>query len=149
MSELPFEISARHKYNSKSNWKRYGMKFTNEEFLEIYNRYIHASHCEFCKKAFKNTKDRQLDHNHDTGEIRNILCNSCNGRKKDRVNNKKNASGYKYIYKDPDPKAVKGFYWRFSLTINGKYRKLKSSVDINKVIAFRDQYFLEHPNHYT
>ncbi len=40
--------------------------------------YITATHCWVCKKTFKDTNDRCLDHCHSSGEFRQILCRSCN-----------------------------------------------------------------------
>ena len=51
-----------------------------EDFDSLYEIYIHTHNCEYCENPFKNTQDRHLDHNHETGEIRAILCRSCNRR---------------------------------------------------------------------
>ena len=80
--ELPFKLSENHNCITKKSWKKQGMKFTNEDFENIYNQYIYASNCELCNNKFKSSRDRQLDHNHKTGEIRNIICRSCNLKKK-------------------------------------------------------------------
>ena len=57
-------------------WKRYGM--ICEDWKSLYEIYFHTWICEWCLFEFKNTKDRNLDHNHETGEIRGILCRECN-----------------------------------------------------------------------
>ena len=59
-----------------SNWKRYGMKC--EDWESLYEIYIYTWNCEYCGNPFKNTQDRNLDHNHETGEIRGVLCRECN-----------------------------------------------------------------------
>ena len=58
------------------NWKRYGI--ICEDWESLYEIYIYTWNCEYCETPFKNTKDRNLDHNHKTGEIRGILCRVCN-----------------------------------------------------------------------
>ena len=118
--ELPFELKKNHKTITKSNWKRFGLIMNN--FNDIYERYIYASKCELCNKEFKNTKDRQMEHNHETGEFRNIVCTSCNQKKKDIIH-KRNTSGYRNISKMPCKSTKEGFIWEFSLRINQKKKE--------------------------
>lgn len=35
--------------------------------------------CAICRRAFTPSRRPRLDHDHGTGEIRGVLCNSCNG----------------------------------------------------------------------
>ena len=64
------------KTNMVSRWKAMGIK---GDLSFIYDcAYITATHCWVCKSAFKSTHDRCCDHNHDTGEFRNVLCRACN-----------------------------------------------------------------------
>tara|TARA_R110000822_G_scaffold188520_1_gene327643 strand:+ start:331 stop:705 length:375 start_codon:yes stop_codon:yes gene_type:complete len=124
------------------------MKFTEEDFEYIYNEYIRATNCDLCNNKFKSSRDRHLDHNHETGEIRNIVCNMCNLKKADRKIRSDNTSGYRNIFKQKDKTCKQGFYWEFKLQIDGKRKIIKSSVDIDKLIAFSDKWLLEHP-YYT
>jgi hypothetical protein len=39
-----------------------------------------AGKCEICRKPFKDRRNAHIDHDHDTGEIRGVLCGSCNGK---------------------------------------------------------------------
>jgi len=72
-----------------SGWKqklklksKTGERLTNEEWKDLYVRWVNCKNCECCGKEFKLVKnsfnDKQLDHNHETGVFRNFLCNKCN-----------------------------------------------------------------------
>ena len=63
------------KHNTMSTWRRYGVN--NVNFI-LYDKYINTHCCDVCKNEFKNSRDRHLDHNHDTGDFRQILCRACN-----------------------------------------------------------------------
>ena len=65
-----FELRKNHKYNTKSSWKKSGIKFTDEDFEFIYGVYITAENCMLCDKEFTKIKDRCMDHDHSTGEFR-------------------------------------------------------------------------------
>lgn len=58
-----------------NNWKRRGVI---GNLNEIYEKYITTLNCEKCNYIFINTKDKCLDHSHETGEFRFILCRKCN-----------------------------------------------------------------------
>jgi len=58
-----------------THWKERGVV---GDYEELYDKYINTDKCEICKSVFTNTFDRCLDHDHDTGEFRNILCRGCN-----------------------------------------------------------------------
>ena len=57
-------------------WKKSGV--IHEDFNKLYELYINTNECNVCHKTFKNTKDRHLDHSHENGEFRYVLCQSCN-----------------------------------------------------------------------
>ena len=47
---------------------------------EIYDYYDKCSKCDICGKEFSSVYDKCLDHDHNTGLYRNVLCKSCNSR---------------------------------------------------------------------
>ena len=57
-------------------WKRRGL--IHEDYNALYEKYINTTCCDVCNKEFKNRRDRCLDHDHITGEFRQILCRACN-----------------------------------------------------------------------
>jgi len=64
-----------------NGWKYQGI--IHDDWENIYNIYMDTNNCDYCKKQFKNTLDRNLDHNHNITEsnnIRGILCRVCNTR---------------------------------------------------------------------
>ena len=68
-----------------NGWKHRGVIFFDYDLL--YDIYISTTHCDNCNCIL--TTDhwcthttRCLDHNHETGEPRNILCNLCNIKRK-------------------------------------------------------------------
>ena len=63
------------KQNTMNTWRSYGVNNVNDT---MYDRYINTHCCDICNKEFKNSLDRCLDHDHDTGDFRQILCQSCN-----------------------------------------------------------------------
>tara|TARA_R100000353_G_scaffold157111_2_gene116148 strand:+ start:1455 stop:1979 length:525 start_codon:yes stop_codon:yes gene_type:complete len=58
------------------NWKQIGI--VDSDFDLVYDTYINTKECMICGNKFKNSLDRHLDHDHETGEIRYICCRSCN-----------------------------------------------------------------------
>jgi len=146
MSDLPFELKPYHKAITKYTWKKRGLLMDN--FEEIYNKYIYATHCELCNKQFTKTIDRQMEHCHETGEFRNIVCMGCNQRKADVKLKSNNTSGYKGICKQKDTTCKQGFIWQFSVYINGKRKTIKQSVDLDKLVEFAEQWKKDN-NYYT
>tara|TARA_R110002012_G_scaffold265573_1_gene448958 strand:+ start:48 stop:410 length:363 start_codon:yes stop_codon:yes gene_type:complete len=59
-----------------SRWKFRGVIDTDFDLL--YDYYIKQTNCMICDIKFKDTRDRHLDHDHITGEVRYICCQKCN-----------------------------------------------------------------------
>ena len=63
------------KNHSMNDWRSRGVNNVDDK---LYNKYINTHCCDVCNNEFKNSLDRHLDHNHDTGDFRQILCRACN-----------------------------------------------------------------------
>jgi hypothetical protein len=81
-----------------------------------------------------------MEHCHATGQFRNIVCNNCNSRKEDRKINSNNTSGYKGISKINDKNYKQGFLWVFHAIVNGKYKHIKTSANLDKLVEFADKW---------
>ena len=71
--------------NSRINrWKSFGVKC--DDFNNLYEHYINTNNCEECNinliEGNYGSNKRVLDHNHETGLFRNVLCHNCNIQRK-------------------------------------------------------------------
>ena len=70
----------------KNHWKKNGL---NMKYFEIiYLLYLGTTDCEFCgciltKDRYNTPTTKCLDHSHITGKFRNILCHSCNVKRRE------------------------------------------------------------------
>ena len=68
--------SNNQKYHCITNWKVRGLIYDNyDDLFEVYRKTLN---CQYCNKEFKNKLDRKMDHNHETGLFRKIVCSRCN-----------------------------------------------------------------------
>jgi len=130
---------------TKHRWLNSGLIATDDEILAIYYIREFSTHCEKCGKEFKSKNDRHMDHCHETGKFRNILCNSCNIKRCTIYKN--NTSGYLNISKVKCNNCIQGFRWVFKVHLNGKYKSIKYSVDKEWLIEYAEQWKKE--NHYN
>ena len=73
------------KYNRINNWKFNGL--ICDDFNVIYDKYMNTTNCDNCNCIL--TTDRYntyttkcMDHDHNTGLFRNILCHTCNVKRR-------------------------------------------------------------------
>jgi hypothetical protein len=68
-----------------SNWKKRGVK--SEDYNALYEYYINCQNCELCEielvEGLFGANRRCLDHSHKSGLFRNVLCNTCNGKRRE------------------------------------------------------------------
>ena len=67
------------------NWKLRGVK--HNDFNELYEYYLNCNNCENCNveltiDRWGTSTTKCLDHCHITGEFRNVLCQSCNSKRR-------------------------------------------------------------------
>jgi len=65
------------------NWRKRGI--ISDDYDKLYEKYITTTHCELCNVELIENKysvpnRRCLDHCHQSGLVRNIVCQSCNSR---------------------------------------------------------------------
>ncbi len=58
------------------NWKKSGLIY--DDYDELYEVYINTMECQHCQIEFTKNNWRCLDHNHETGLFRSIVCHRCN-----------------------------------------------------------------------
>ena len=141
--ELPFPLYKYHKRMTKDKWRRRGLIWENEaEINALYEHYIYATQCELCQKIFPNTRDRQMEHCHNTGKFRNIVCRRCNALKADRKIQSDNTSGHKGIYWVRCQNV-----WRFQAYVDGKQKHIKQMNELDELVTFAERWYIENNYH--
>jgi len=63
-----------------SNWKQWGV--ISDDYDALYTKWKETTHCEECNiemvEGNEGKHKKVIDHDHKTGKVRNIVCNSCN-----------------------------------------------------------------------
>lgn len=115
-----------------SYWKYRGLI---GDYEAIYDRYINTTHCDLCNillcKGRKGSNKKCMEHDHNTGEFRNIVCHKCNMNKSDTKIPITNKTGYKHIYFNNTRKN-----WIYEKMFNGKLIK-KCSKDKIQILCIK------------
>lgn len=81
-----------------ADWKYVGLK---GDYDYIYDRFMATTHCDLCQtlvtKGKKGGREKQMEHDHSTGQFRNVTCAKCNSQKTDRKIQIDNTSGHKGV----------------------------------------------------
>jgi len=85
-----------------SQWKKYGLKLKeNQTYQDIYDLVQNTTNCQLCNMELcdgNKSNGRCMDHCHETGYFRKVLCRKCNSGYK-RELQKNNKTGIRYINK--------------------------------------------------
>ena len=117
-----------------SQWKTRGLIASREFMEQIYEEYLKSEECELCGEPYLNGNKKSMDHNHLTGEFRNICCHRCNMWKADR--------------------AGKNITWckdKYRVRINRNYKEVlnkycKTEEECKEVL---NQFILDNPHYFT
>lgn len=146
---LPFPLHTDHKKRIKALWKSRGIIFMDDEYFEyVYNEYIQATNCDLCNIEFPNSQNRHLDHDHITGEIRNIVCLKCNIHKKE-IKYKLTNTGEEHISKCNDKNSKTGYCFQIRIFRDGKHIIRTHRNTLEKAIICRDEFIEAHPEIYS
>ena len=82
-----YESCVGKKSNIISKWRHRGLIETDQyTFDELYEAYLYHTNCEECGVELTTGKrcstSKCLDHDHETGKFRNILCHTCNVKRR-------------------------------------------------------------------
>lgn len=80
-----YKLPEKQKQNIIGVWKRRGL--ISDDYDALYDKYINTDKCELCECEMTRGKGligkKHMDHNHETGQFRNVLCGACNIKLKD------------------------------------------------------------------
>lgn len=132
----------------KADWKRQGIIFIGLED-EIYDIYINQDTCDKCKRSFKNSRDRCLDHDHlikDDFNVRNILCQNCHlNLTKQKWNTN---TGLQFIGKTKCSLYKLGYCFQIQIRRYGKTVLAKRRKTLEEAIVVRDEFIKKNPEYF-
>ena len=137
--------SKRSKYETIRNWKRRGVVYG--DFEELYYIYMRTLNCSHCNKEFKNSYERCLDHCHNTGKFRNVVCRTCNLNLRKQTST--SITGEQYICIKKNKTYKTGYCYKIQITRFGKKICEKHRSTLEDAIKCRDNFIKENPSLFT
>ena len=130
---------SRHQAVTICNWKKRGLICREgETYKGIYSFVRSIDNCEICSVKFNkevNSEWRCMDHCHETGFFRKVLCNKCNASYMKKINKTGHMFISPHVMKNNKPKnGMSGVSVYFQYQRKGF--KSKSSVSLTKLIAY-------------
>lgn len=116
------------KTNRIGGWKTLGLK---GDYEAIYQRYMNTTNCDLCnvelKQGQKGGNRKCMEHDHNTGQFRNIVCHACNLKKTDKKKRSDNTSRYNHIQY-----CKRKNLWVYDRKFNGKRIRIcrKNKIEI-------------------
>ena len=139
---------SRHQQFSINNWEKRGLLCREgETYKDIYHNVMSVNNCELCNVEFTEEikNQRCMDHDHNTGYFRKVLCRKCNAhylraKQKLKITNK---TGHMWI----TPSITKNKSGRYSVSFRYERAKFKrkASQSLTKLIALSFINLLKEP----
>ena len=138
----------RHQQNTIYNWKLKGLLCREgETYKDIYYHVMSVNNCELCNVEFTEEikNQRCMDHDHNTGYFRKVLCRSCNAHyltaTQSVSKNSKTGILWINIYNKTNKDGSKRIFYRYKRT----GFKVKASQSLTKLIALSFINLLKEP----
>jgi len=114
-------------------WKRRGLIDSDDDNYEkIHQRYIDTTNCDLCNVELttgNNNTSKNMEHDHETGLFRNVVCHTCNIKIKDIETPCRSNTGIKNISYDINN------YYHYTKTNNGVIIQ-KSFKELDDAICY-------------
>ena len=134
----------RHRSLMKAKWKYRGLICREgETYDDIYDKVFSATNCELCNLSFETRENiRRMDHDHNTGYFRKVLCNKCNVIFDAKLS-ERNKTGHKWISPRINKQRPEKIFVSFQYQRKGFKRK--TSLSLTKLIALSFIHLLKEP----
>ena len=108
-----------------ASWRKQGL---DGDYEKIYRRYMRTTVCDLCGTGLEGLgrNKKCMEHNHATGQFRNVVCHCCNSSKTDRKKQINCTSGFKNVLYDKYNKR-----WVYSKLYLGRQIKRSSLSKID------------------